>query len=298
MRSGHTPLHSPFIHPTLPPPPGSATSPPPRPGTPGVTASTRPRRASDTLPRPGALPGAECPGHAVLSTAAHHPLRKTHFKLLRASSRRLPSNALPQHPRVNTDSCLRTRVSPGRGGEPREPWLCFGQSTLLSYRNCPVPRQGAGGKGKLYLHRISQHQQSPTGVQTRLSPSKSSRQQAAATEREMLVPPRAAAEEGLRPIALSRASSARLEPRSSAGAMLSRATEAAAAAAALCRHRDGGAEPSLAPQRQCPLDALSARNAPSGRQRGTARHSQQTLRARRLVEKQGAGSLDNPLPSA
>lgn len=142
MRSGHAPLHSPFIHPTLPPPPGSATSPPPRPGTPGGTASTRPRRASDTLPRPGALPGAECPGHAVLSTAAHHPLRKTHFKLLRASSRRLPSNALPQHPRVNTDSCLRTRVSPGRGGEPREPWLCFGQSTLLPTGTVLSPGKG------------------------------------------------------------------------------------------------------------------------------------------------------------
>lgn len=60
--------------------------------------------------------------------------------------------------------------------------------------------------------------------------------------------------------------------------------------------RGSGALPG--PTATVPAGRLSARNAPSGRQRGTARHSQQTLRARRLVEKQGAGSLDNPLPSA
>lgn len=118
----------------------------------------------------------------------------------------------------------------------------------------------------------------------------------------MLVPPRAAAEEGLRPIALSRASSARLEPRSSSGAMLFRATEAAAAAAALCRHRDGGAEPSLAPQRQWPLDAFPQGTHPpaaSGARPGT--HSKRcepggSWKNRELGVWTTLSLLHNPLP--
>lgn len=108
------------------------------------------------------------------------------FKL-RACSRRLPSNALPQHPRVNTDRCLWPRVSPGQRGEPREPGLRSGQSLLLPTGTVLAP--GKGQEAKLCLHGISQHQQSPTGVQARLSPSKSS----GSCYGEMRVPPGAAA---------------------------------------------------------------------------------------------------------
>lgn len=104
------------------------------------------------LPGPGALPRAERPGHAVLSTAAPQPLRKKAFE----AAKSLQQEAAQQCPATAAEGQHRlwTRVSPGQGGEPREPGLCFGQSLqelqeslhAAPYRNSTVPRQGAGGK--------------------------------------------------------------------------------------------------------------------------------------------------------
>lgn len=131
------------------------------------------------------------------------------------------------------------------------------------YRNRAVPRQGAPAKGEVYPHSISQHQRGPGQAepfQELGTPG--------SCHGEMRVPPGAEAEEGLSPFALSRASMA---PWSS-GAALFRSHGAAAVAAALCRHRDGAAEPSLALVTvtvtvTAPTGRLSAMNAPCGRER-------------------------------
>lgn len=168
---------------------------------------------------------------------------------------------------------------------------CASGNPRCSLQELSCPQARGRGKGKLYLHRISQHQQSPTGVQTRLSPSKSSRQQAAATEREMLVPPSSSG----RRAASHRSQPSQQRPAGAAKQLWSYAVQGHGGGCG-AQGRGSGALPG--PTATVPAGRLSARNAPSGRQRGTARHSQQTLRTRRLVEKQGAGSLDNPLPSA
>lgn len=61
---------------------------------------------------------------------------------------------LPQHPSANM-----TRVSPGGGGE-----LCSRHLGLLPAASDLSPgSKRAGEKGKFYLHRLLQHQQSPQG---------------------------------------------------------------------------------------------------------------------------------------
>lgn len=163
LHAGHTPPHSPFIHPVLPPPPGSATSLPPRPGTPhGRCQHTAPHASIPHPQVPSVLPGAELPGHPALSAAANYPPRKMHFKLVRAHSRRLPSNA------PATASKCQCCVSLGSGGEPRERWLLRSSrhSWLLPAAPASPPSPGykrAGGKGKSCLRGVFQHQQSPTG---------------------------------------------------------------------------------------------------------------------------------------
>ena len=139
MHAGHTPPHSPFIHPALPPPPGSATSLPPRPGTPqGRCQHTAPHASDPQVP--SVLPGAELPRHPALSAAANYPPRKMLFKLVRAYSRRLPSNA------PATASKCRCCVSPGSGGEPRERWLRSSRHSWLlpTAAASPVPRLQKG----------------------------------------------------------------------------------------------------------------------------------------------------------
>lgn len=106
---------------------------------------------------------------------------------------------MPSH---STRGSTQTRVSPGQRGEPREPGLCFGQSTLLPTGTVLSPGKGQEARASCIC----------TGSPTAAEPHRVAGQTEPLQElgdirqllqRDACPPPRAAAEEGLPPIALS-----------------------------------------------------------------------------------------------
>lgn len=164
----------------------------------------QPLHASDPCPQaPDVFPGAEHPGHAVLSTATNYPPRKTHFKL-RAYSRRLPSNAPATAVSMLTAAPPHTCVPREQQRAPRA--VAALQALLATPCSCSITSvcrlQEGRREGQVVSAQCLAASAEPPRVPARLSPAKRSQHQAATSERH-LCPPRPAAKEGLRPITLS-----------------------------------------------------------------------------------------------
>lgn len=130
---------------------------PASPATLGPLPAMAPTPLQPVAPSPRALPGAECPRHATLSTATNYPLRKMHCK----HSDQVAAQPCPCHSlRVSVGTATPARgaggtaVSPGSGGH------ALGTAATASPSS--PGGEGSGGTDKLCLDRVLQCQQGHT----------------------------------------------------------------------------------------------------------------------------------------